>query len=156
MRIFEKKKLNKSNNMTLSELLYGFFEFWANFDYDEYQISLNSVRLNTKKFWQFDQGLTHEQLTFVIQDPIETKNNCAKNVRPHTANLLINEFKRAQLILLYGGDWIDDVCSDTIKKPHCSDHFTLKKEITFYQKQNQKQNRNKKYTEYIQQYVASK
>ena len=54
MEINEKEKINNSlNKMSLIELLYGFFEFYSNFDYNKYQISLHSKSLIQKKYHQF-------------------------------------------------------------------------------------------------------
>jgi len=105
-----KKAVGDSNEHTLNELVYGFFEFWGQFDYTRFQVSLHTRGMAKKHRWGYKQQ--KNQLTFVIQDPVDTEHNVAKNVREETAELLIHEFKRAQLLLLYGASW-DDVCVGT-------------------------------------------
>ena len=119
--------------MSLSELIYGFFEFYSHFNYHQHQISLNEPWKTEKAYWKFFGRMRMDQLTFIIEDPLLTDNNCAKNVRENTAELLINEFKRAQYILLYGGNWKDDVCcSNLMQQPQCYDRYTLSNQINFY------------------------
>lgn len=110
MRLFPRKMSNHQHNkQSLGQLLFGFFEFWGRFDYERYQVSLHTRGLTKKQEWIYKQK-GKGQLTFVIQDPVDTAHNVAKNVRVRTAELLINEFKRAQLLLMYGARWKEDVC----------------------------------------------
>ena len=157
LRLFPRKDVDpNANGPTLAELLYGFFEFWAHFDYEVFQVSLHSRGMTKKQRWQFKEQ-RKGQLTFVIQDPVDTKHNVAKNVRPETAELLINEFKRAQLLLLYGGKWTDDVCRRTEgaakTHPHCWTGETVHHQIAKFRS---KSGLDGKTRGYVDEYIVSK
>merc|ERR1712129_58287 len=75
-------------------------------------------------------GLSAQQLTFVIEDPIERANNCAKNVRPRTARLLRNEFGRARHLLAMGAQWEGEGCAEGSKQsPQCWERWETQSEV---------------------------
>lgn len=151
LRLFPRKDVDPHlNAQSVGQLLYGFFEFWAHFDYDAHQVSLHSLGMAKKQRWQFRQQ-GKGQLTFVIQDPVDTKHNVSKNVRPHTAEVLINEFKRAQLMLLYGGKWMEDVCSGS--GGMCYNGEDVHRQISSFREQGGVQGKKRRY---VDEYIVSK
>jgi len=78
---------------SIGELLSGFFEFYGLFPFDSHQVTLLRKGIELKKPSIFD--VRPDQTVMLIQDPIETRNNVARNVRQRTLKQIQNEFKRA-------------------------------------------------------------
>ena len=129
---FDRKVVCK--HYLIESLTYGFFEFYCHYYWDQYQISLNCRESKPKNYYQFDQHYKADNLTFVIEDPLKPNKNCAKNVKPAGARLLINEFKRARYILANGRKW-DDVCSFVSIDKQCKNYHILNGQFVKYKAQ---------------------
>merc|ERR1711933_421789 len=53
--------------------------------------------------------------------------------------------------MLYGGDWLNDVCSNTMLQRNCYDAYSFKKEIALFKKQRNKHDAIK--SGYIEEFV---
>src|SRR5690606_26434858 len=92
---------NNINNMTLGELLIGFFKMFLNFDNNEYIISItnNGFKFKNDCIHSFD--IKEHQKYLIIQDPIYKNKNVTKNVTKVTLKIIKNEMKRCLDIYNY-------------------------------------------------------
>jgi len=89
----EKKVTWKSKNRAnLGQLLLGFFEFWAKFNYEKLEISILTESIEPKDCSKFD--VRENQTWIIIADPIERRNNVARNIRAKTLLEFKNELTR--------------------------------------------------------------
>jgi len=89
----QSKSWKSKTKADLGELLCGFFKFYANFPFYHYQITL--LRQGLEKMNQAMFDIRTDQTVVIIQDPIETENNVARNVREYTLQWIKEEFRRA-------------------------------------------------------------
>ena len=91
----------KSNRMSISELLYWFFNLFGNdFDPHTSQISITCKGFGLKTYESTLTISGHpDQKFFILQDPLCKSNNVAKNVRIGQWHHMQSEFKRAASIL---------------------------------------------------------
>ena len=111
--MIKKVKIIRWHCLCLCGLAIGFFQFYADFNFMKYSISLIKPKVLKRNRHYSDlngKQMRDKKLTFVIEDPIQTNYNCAKNVREYTANLMCIEFLRAKLILQYGTADFNDLC----------------------------------------------
>lgn len=98
-----------SNKMNIGQLLCGFFEFWARFDYSNDMISVRQPGIQDKNFMQFKAKSSHQTL-MLIEDPLEPSHNVAKNVRKDTLEAMIEDFRRGAVLCRNSG-W-QDLCKE--------------------------------------------
>lgn len=112
-----KKQDNKTKELCLGDLLIGFFEYYANFNFMECSISLFKLKVLKRNRHYTDlngRRLKDNNLIFCLEDPIQRNYNSAKNIRNYSANLMHIEFLRSKLILKYGSADFDDLCKSLI------------------------------------------
>jgi DNA polymerase sigma len=78
---------------SMAVLVQGFFHYFArDFDWDKHVVSVTQHGMVAKSSIAFHQG----QHTFLcIQDPLDSKDNCARSVGQGTFARIVHEFERA-------------------------------------------------------------
>jgi len=83
----------KSENLaSLGQLLLGFFQFWSKFNWARLEISILTESIQLKDKTKYD--VRNNQTTIIIADPIELRNNVARNIRVKTLRELKGEIYR--------------------------------------------------------------
>lgn len=90
-----KMMFKNRNNMDMGTLLYSFFLFYYELDYKKFEISVRFKGLIEKRRDHWEKSLRRDQCALIIEDPWETENNVARNIRPHTIEILRDEFRIA-------------------------------------------------------------
>ena len=81
------------NTHPISVLLQGFLRYYARrFQWDQHVVSITKHGTVSKASLAFHEG-QHTQLS--IQDPLDTRDNCARSVGPAAAARILDEFERA-------------------------------------------------------------
>eukprot|EP01083_Nonionella_stella_P297198 1009428_1 len=84
----------KKNTMTLLELAVSFFDYYYNFDFETYQISITSAGLQWKH--AKDYNLMHkDQSTMLIEDPSAKNENVTRCLKPYNLKIIREELFRA-------------------------------------------------------------
>jgi len=84
----------KPNSMSLLELAVAFFDYYFNFDFDAYQISITSAGLDWKH--EQDYNLNHsDQSTMLIEDPSSKNENVTRCLKPFNLKVIRTELFRA-------------------------------------------------------------
>ena len=93
----------RRNEQTLLELAVAFFDFFATFDFETYQISITSAGLHWKH--PNDYNLNHDdQGTMLIEDPSAQNENVTRCLKPYNMRIMKQEFFRAYKCAKHG-DW---------------------------------------------------
>ena len=123
LNIFKNNKLNNCiNDMNLAELLFGFFEFYSNYEYDKFKILLNSYSSIYKNI--NDENI----LNIIINNITDCTLNFTNYINEEVCKLIFTEIKRACLILLHKGCW-KLVCSSTTSYAPCINDNILENQI---------------------------
>eukprot|EP01084_Bolivina_argentea_P112633 200870_1 len=94
---------DKSNQWKVHQLLFGFFEFWGQFNYIKYGIDICKHGLF--------QRTDHDYITaLMIMDPIDSNYNCASAVKRNQMESIMGEFARTIQLLSQHQSWINCVC----------------------------------------------
>jgi len=80
------------NRANLGQLLLGFFEFWLEFNYAKLEVSILTESIEIKDVSKYDVRANQTQI--IIADPIERRNNVARNIRAPTLREFQGELKR--------------------------------------------------------------
>jgi len=84
----------RRNEQTLLELAVAFFDFYASFDFETYQISITTAGLQWKH--PNDYNLNHDdQGTMLIEDPSANNENVTRCLKPYNMRIMKQEFFRA-------------------------------------------------------------
>lgn len=93
----------RRNEQSLLELAVAFFDFFASFDFEAYQISITSAGLQWKH--PEDYNLNHDdQGTMLIEDPSAHNENVTRCLKPYNMRIMKQEFFRAFKCAKHG-DW---------------------------------------------------
>eukprot|EP00483_Globobulimina_turgida_P006147 UN06157 len=104
-KIIERHSIRKfkANKQNLLELAVSFFEYYFNFDFETYQISITTAGLQWKH--AEDYNLNHsDQSTMLIEDPSSQNENVTRSLKPYNLKILRSEFFRAYKCAK-NGDW---------------------------------------------------
>merc|ERR1712228_530519 len=83
----------KPNEMTLLELAVCFFDYYFNFDFEAYQISITSCGLDWKH--EHDYNLSHsDQSTMLVEDPSSKNENVTRCLKPYNLKVIRTELFR--------------------------------------------------------------
>jgi len=84
----------RPNTQSLLELAVSFFDYYFNFEFETYQISITSAGLQWKH--SEDYNLNHsDQSTMLIEDPSSKNENVTRCLKPHNLKIMRSEFFRA-------------------------------------------------------------
>merc|ERR1712154_431430 len=93
----------KPNAMTFLELAVCFFDYYFNFDFEAYQISITSCGLQWKH--EQDYNLAHsDQSTMLIEDPSSNNENVTRCLKPYNLKIIRTELFRGYKCAM-NGDW---------------------------------------------------
>lgn len=93
----------RRNEMSLLELACSFFDYFFDFDFAAYQISITRARLQWKH--AADYNLSHsEQSTMLIEDPSADHENVTRCLKPYNLKVLRHEMLRGFKCTQHG-DW---------------------------------------------------
>lgn len=100
--MINKQNLNKDNKInkdTISELLSSFFEYFANFNFDKYQISItNENKYELKDVDKF--SVKPHQTVWIIQHPLIKQVNVSTSVKKWTSHLMKQQLSIASDTIL--------------------------------------------------------
>lgn len=101
---FSDKFYKSWNKMNVSSLLFLFFTFYHQFNFQAKEISVRTEDILKKRANYWLQFLRTDQCNLIIEDPIELSHNVARNLREKMIKLMKGEFKRAKTCI-YLSSW---------------------------------------------------
>jgi len=104
-KLIEKYSIAKfrRNAMSLLEMAASFFDYWFDFDFGAYQLSITQPGLQWKHAG--DYNLSHsDQSTMLIEDPSADNENVTRCLKPYNLKVLRHEMLRGYKCAQHG-DW---------------------------------------------------